>query len=237
MSQTICITGANRGIGLDLVKAFLKHGHRVIAGARDLENAAGLHTLRDEFSDFLIPCRMNLNDHDSVQTTFSELAEAVSGIDLLINNAAILPEEGNESFMDLDLKWFGQAFDTNVMGTAAVTRSALPLLKKANHPCIVNISSEAGLITPKSGYSYYCYGPSKAALNMLTRTLAEELRPEGISVVAISPGWVQTEMGGPHAQITTEESAQALYETTIGLSLEESGKFMRRDGSSIGIEW
>ncbi len=111
-------------------------------------------------------------------------------LDVLINNAAIFPGNGHETLESLDLEWFDDAFATNVTGVAAVTRAFLPLLRRSKHPRIVNLSSGAGSISEKTDALYYPYSASKAALNMLTRTMANEFREAGITVTAISPGCV-----------------------------------------------
>src|SRR4029077_5790488 len=152
------------------------------------------------------------------------------GLDLLVNNAAIFPGTGDEPFELLDPESFNEAFDCNVTGVARVTRAFLPHLRKSANARIVNISSGAGSIAEKEDSSYYPYSVSKAALNMLTRALAAELRSSGIVMTAISPGWVRTEMGGPGAPLTPQESASSLVGTMAGLTIEQTGKFLGRDG-------
>jgi len=237
MSETVLITGTNRGIGLELVREFLKHDYHVMATCRHPGTARELTTIADTSPDALTVIQMELTDPDSVEAALYEISTRVKHLDILINNAGVFPEEGNESFLDLNLDWFDDAFRTNVTGTARVIRAALPLLRKAGNPRIANISSGAGSISDKNDSLRYCYGTSKAALNMFTRTLAAELKLEGIPVVAISPGWVQTDMGGPQAQITPGESAATLFETTTGLHLNQTGTFMGRDGNSTGYDW
>jgi len=156
---------------------------------------------------------------------------------VLVNNAAIFPGEGAERLEDLDLAWFGEAVETNVTGPARVTRALLPLLRKGIHPRVVNISSGAGSISDKEDYDYYPYSVSKAALNMLTRAMAAEFRSEGIVVTALSPGWVQTEMGGANAPLTPDQSARSLCATIQKLTLADTGKFLGRDGLPGDYAW
>ncbi len=124
---------------------------------------------------------------------------------------------------------FNQAFDTNVVGVARVTRAFLPHLKRSAHARIANISSGAGSLSEKEDFDYYPYSVSKAALNMLTRALAAEFRSSGIVITAISPGWVKTRMGGPNAPLSPRESARSLFKTISGLTMDQSGKFLGRD--------
>jgi NAD(P)-dependent dehydrogenase (short-subunit alcohol dehydrogenase family) len=158
-------------------------------------------------------------------------------LDALVNNAGVFPEEGNERLEDLPLALFEEAFSVNVVGVARVTRAFLPLLGAAVHPRVVNISSLAGSIARKEDARHYCYSASKAALNMLTRTMAAELHPRGITVVAVTPGWVRTELGGPQAPLSAEESARSLGRTIERISPQDAGHFFDRDGSRGTVAW
>jgi NAD(P)-dependent dehydrogenase (short-subunit alcohol dehydrogenase family) len=120
---------------------------------------------------------------------------------------------------------------------ARVTRVFLPLLTRSSHPRVVNISSLAGSIATKEDSRHYCYSASKAALNMLTRAMAAELRPRGVTVVAVTPGWVKTEMGGPRAPLTVEESAASLAATIDRLTHHDAGHFLDRDGRKDVASW
>ncbi|HVE16935.1 MAG TPA: SDR family NAD(P)-dependent oxidoreductase, partial [Chthoniobacterales bacterium] len=167
----------------------------------------------------------------------AQVSRAAGALDILVNNAAIFPGEGNERLHELDLSWFSEAVETNVAGVARVTRDFLPLLRKGASPRVVNISSGAGSISDKDDYAYYPYSVSKAALNMLTRAMAAEFRPDGIVVTAVSPGWVKTEMGGENAPLTVDESAGSLYATITGLTMKDTSSFLDRDGSRSGYDW
>ena len=151
-------------------------------------------------------------------------------LDVLVNNAAIFPGEGDEPFERVDPEWFNEAFDCNVTGVARMTRAFLPHLKNSANARVANISSGAGSISEKEDFAYYPYSVSKAALNMLTRALSAEFRSKGIVMAAISPGWVKTEMGGPNAPLTPHESARTLFQTITGLTMEQTGKFLGRNG-------
>ena len=195
--SSVLITGANRGIGLALVKEFLKQGNRVIATARQPDKADELNALSKTYHEpnyTVIP--MDVTNADSVNQAYSKIAQSFSSLDILINNAGVNPDVKDEKFEDMDIAHFEMAFDVNVVGVARVSRSLLPLLRKGNEPRIINISSGAGSIAIKTNFKLYSYSTSKAALNMFTRALAAELKPEEIIVVALSPGWVRTDMGG-----------------------------------------
>jgi len=235
---TVLITGSNRGIGLALVREFLEQGDRVAATARNPEKSSQLQELAREFGDNLLVAAMDVADGKSVERVRDQVAEKWGSLDALVNNAGIFPERGDESLLELDLKHFEAAFDVNVVGTARVCQAFLPLLRKGGEVrSIVNISSGAGSITDKTDSRYYCYSASKAALNQFSRALAAELKPEGIIVVPITPGWVKTEMGGDNAELTPEQSAVSLVKTIKKLAPRQAGQFLDRHGRSGVYNW
>ena len=237
MAQAILITGASRGIGLALTAELLNAGHRVLAAARDPAGASDLEKLRAAHGAALEVIGMDVTSQDSVTAAAARVATLAPGLDILVNNAAVFPEEGDESIFDMDLQHFRDAYETNVIGTIHVTRAFVPLLERGENPRIVNISSGAGSVTAKTDYGYYAYAASKAALNMLTRGLAAEFRPRGICVVAMTPGWVKTEMGGPNAPLRPEESARAIARTITTLTMDKSSLFIERTGSEVKYGW
>lgn len=237
-SPTVLITGASRGIGLALARELAAGGWTVLAGARHPSSAHELQAVSREASPGTVTVLpLDVRDDASVQAAAAEAAGRVRVLDVLVNNAGALPEQGDEALEDLALECFEEAFAVNVVGVARVTRLFLPLLGRARHPRVVNISSRMGSIAGKEDASLYCYSASKAALNMLTRSMAAELRPRGISVVAVTPGWVRTEIGGPEAPLSVEESARSLAATIGRISPKESGQFLDRDGRAGAAAW
>jgi len=237
MAQTILITGANRGIGLALTRELLGLGHTVVAACRNPGAAQELKDMEAVNRDAIRIVHLDLTSDGSVRDAVEATAACIPRLDVLVNNAAVFPEEGNESIEAIDLAHFGAAFDTNVTGTIRVTRAFLPLLEKSKAPRIVNISSGAGSVSDKEDFGYYAYSASKAALNMVTRAMAAELKPRRICVVALSPGWVKTEMGGPNAPLTPEESAHSIAATLLDLPLERTSSFLDRDGDANEYGW
>jgi len=236
MGQTIFISGANRGIGLALTAELLKGGHQVIAGARKPEQAAELERLRKRHGQALDVVKLDVNDERTIEAAAKSKALA-EGLDVLVNNAAVFPEEGDESIFDMNLDHFREAFETNVLGVIRVTRAFVPLLERGKNPRIVNISSGAGSVAGKDDHGYYAYSASKAALNMVTRALAAEFRARGICVVAMTPGWVKTEMGGTNAPLSPEESARAMAKTITALTMDKSSRFIERTGGEVKYGW
>ena len=236
--SAVLITGASRGIGLALASELARRGWRVMAGARDPAGAHGLRAAAQSAapgSIEILPLDV-CSDH-SVRSAAEEAASKLRAIDVLVNNAGVLPEEGNETLEELPLERFAEAFAVNVVGVARVTRAFLPLLTAAPHPRVVNMSSRAGSVSQKEDSRHYCYSASKAALNMLTRAMAAELRPRGVTVVAVTPGWVKTEMGGPQAPLTVAESAVSLAATIDRVTPGDAGRFLDRDGNRETTAW
>lgn len=236
--SSVLITGANRGIGLALVKEFINHGDRVIATARQPDKADGLIALSETYHEpdyTIIP--MDITNADSVNQAFAKIAQSFPSLDILVNNAGLNPDTKDERFEAMDLTHFEVAFEVNVVGTARATRVFLPLIRKSDEPRIINISSGAGSISEKVNFKLYSYSTSKAALNMFTRALAAELKPEEIVVAALSPGWVRTAMGGDDAEISPEESANCIVNTAHRLTMDDSSQFFGRDGNRENYHW
>ncbi|HEX4086077.1 MAG TPA: SDR family oxidoreductase [Chthoniobacteraceae bacterium] len=233
MGQTILITGANRGIGLALATELLEKGHRVLAAARHPARAGALEKLRDRHKGALEILQMDVTSDESV----AKAAAGAPPLDILVNNAAVFPEEGDESIFAMDLEHFREAFETNVLGVVRVSRAFFPRLEMGNDPRIVNISSGAGSVAGKDDSSYYAYSASKAALNMVTRAMAAEFRGRGVCVVAMTPGWVRTDMGGSDAPLSPGESATAIAKTITALTMEKSSHFIDRTGAEVSYGW
>jgi len=232
------VTGASRGIGLALVQELAAGGWQVFAGVRDPASAGELSKASRASSPGAIDLLpLDVARDESVLAAAAEVARRGMVVDVLVNNAGVFPEEGKESLEELPLRFFGEAFDVNVVGVARVARAFLPLLERATHPRVINMSSRAGSIATKEDHRYYAYSVSKAALNMLTRAMAAEWRARGITVVAVTPGWVRTAMGGEQAPLTAEESARSLAVTIGRLGPEDAGQFLDREGRRGAVPW
>jgi NAD(P)-dependent dehydrogenase (short-subunit alcohol dehydrogenase family) len=236
--QNILITGCSRGIGLALVREMAARGWRVLAGARHPAAAHALQAVAQNATPGSVDIlALDVRHDESVRAAAEEAMAKVRSLDVLVNNAGVFPENGSEPLEQLPLECFEEAFAVNVVGVARVTRMFLPLLTRAAHPRVVNMSSLAGSIGEKEDARHYCYSSSKAALNMLTRAMAAELRPRGITVVAVTPGWVKTELGGPQAPLSVEESASSLAATIDRLTHHDAGHFLDRDGKKGVAAW
>ena len=222
-ARTVLITGANRGIGLELARQYSAAGWRVIGTARKPEAAQDLAALGVEV------VQLDVTDPSSTERLSQELGERP--VDLLINNAGILPMMSTLGEIDMDD--YERAMDVNVLGPVRVTRTALPNLRFGQLKKIVNITSNLGSIAGNTSGGFYGYRESKAALNMFTRSLAAELGPEGFTCIVLHPGWVRTDMGGPNAPTTVQESVQGIRRVIEGLSRADNGTFRSFEGQQL----
>lgn len=233
MSDTVLITGANRGIGFALTRVFLSKGYVVLAGVRNPGSAKALSGLQTANPKSLHLLPLEVTSEASVKAAAEVAARIVDHLDILANNAGVSPPPHDAKLENLDLTTCEEAFRVNCMGPLRVSRAFLPLLRKSRNPRVSNTSSGAGSISGKDNGLFYAYGPSKAALNMISRTMAFEFKGEGITVVALDPGWVRTDLGGPNAWLAPEESAEAIAGTLESLTLERTGKFLYNDGKEL----
>jgi NAD(P)-dependent dehydrogenase (short-subunit alcohol dehydrogenase family) len=235
--ETVLITGANRGIGLALADALLRSGYAVVAGCRHPAAAERLQQLATTRSGQIDVVALDVTSDEQVCAAAAKVRETRDRLDVIVNNAGLMPEQGHESIADLPLEHFRAAFETNVLGCVRVIRAFLASLRRGNRPRILNVSSGLGSISGKDDASYYAYATSKAALNMLTRSIAFELLPEGITTVAISPGWVRTDMGGQDAELSPEDSADSLVHAIGAIGPELSGHLLDRNGKPDEYHW
>lgn len=222
--KQVLITGANRGVGLELARLLLARGERVIATCRQPEQAGTLQQWAEEFGEQLLVVALDVTDDASVQVARAGLEGAVDRLDMLINNAGILIK--TEILSTFDAAIMQRTMDVNVVGVMRVTTQFLDLLRLGHEPKLINISSQLGSLQKmRPGWGRYSYNSSKAALNMVTRMLAFDLQEMGIAVRAIHPGWVQTDMGGAHAAVTTHDSAASILKLADDLTLANTGMF------------
>ena len=233
--ETVLITGANRGIGLALAEALLQNGFAVVAACRNPGAATRLQGLAQ--SGLVDVVLLDVTSDELVSAAVAKIREGRERLDVIVNNAGLMPENGHEPIADLPLAHLRSAFETNVIGCARVIRAFLPLLRGSNRPRILNISSGLGSISTKDDATYYAYSTSKAALNMLTRSISFELISAGIITVAISPGWVRTDMGGSDATLSPEESARSLVDAIQTIGPELNGHFLDRNGKPDVYPW
>lgn len=223
---TILITGANRGIGLELTKRYLDRGDRVLACCRDPKSAPGLDALAS--NDNLSVHEVRVADGDSV----AKLASSLKGqtIDVLLNNAGTPgPAPGDQSLMSMDFDGWAEAMAVNTMAPLRVLQALHENLKASDQAKAITITSQMGALD-LNWPVMYAYCSSKAAVNKVMRMASVELAKEEIAVGLIHPGHVKTDMGGPNAEIDTAESATGIMSVIDDLTLESTGTFAKWNG-------
>jgi NAD(P)-dependent dehydrogenase (short-subunit alcohol dehydrogenase family) len=226
--KRVLITGANRGIGLALVEKFVERGDRVFAGYRSLGNSPGLEDLATQYPNGIDLVQLDVIDQASIEKSVQLVKERVEGLDILINNAAI--HLGDEKLSEVESGELLELLQVNAVGPILVAQGFIHLLEQGDQPLIINISSEAGSVSKMNNFRGYGYYGSKAAENMYTRALAFDPETAGITVIAIHPGWVRTEMGGPEAPLSVSESAAGILKVIDGLTPQDNGKFFTWEG-------
>lgn len=225
MSKIALITGANKGIGFAAARGLAREGFHVFIAARDTQKAeeAALKIRSEGFdADFLT---LDVADEESIRAAALDFTERWEGLDVLVNNAAINLDDGR-GILDVPLSEWRQTFETNVLGVVAVTSAFWPLLMNSASPRVINVSSGAGRLYDME-HQMPSYSTSKTALNAVTRQFAG--LDKKVSVNAICPGWVKTDMGGPEAPRTPEQGASIIVHLAT-TDNPPSGKYMNEDG-------
>ena len=231
------VTGANRGLGLALVRALLARGDRVVATCRHPGKATELNRLAGEHPGRLRVLPLDVTDPKSHAELARELplvlddGDAPGGarLDLLVNNAGVL--HSGERFGRVGAANLEDSFRTNAMGPFLVAQALAPLLAEGAR--VANLSSVLGSIAGTTRFGTPSYDISKAAQNMATVLLAHALRERGVVVLALHPGWVQTEMGGKEATVAPEDAAAGLLRVIDGASPDDSGRFLDWRGAAL----
>ncbi len=224
----VLITGANRGIGLELATAYAKAGDRVFAFCRSPDGAGKLKELAVSSGGKVTVHAMDVGDGASI--TAGAAAVGDQPIDIIINNAGILG--GNPQTIDaIDFDAWMDAFKVMTIGPFRVVQTFLPNLRRSGNPKIMTVTSQLAASTWPFGTSY-AYSSAKAGVNKVMQTLALDLKNDKIAVSMIHPGWVKTDMGGAGADITPEESAAGIQKVIASLSMKDTGKFFKWNGDS-----
>jgi len=224
---TMLVTGANRGLGLEFAHQYAAEGWQVFAACRAPNVAKELQQITVESGGRIRVLQMDIADTASVRAAAAELKG--EAIDLLLNNAGV-GGPPNQRIGSLDYSAWTKVLDANTLGPMRVVEAFLDHVAKSRLKQIVTITSGMGSLADNTSGGSYAYRSSKAAVNMVMKSLAIELAPRGITCVVMNPGWVRTDMGGPRGKLSPAESIKALRSVIAALRPEDSGKFLNYTG-------
>ena len=228
-NPTILITGANRGIGLKLSEQFAQDGWQVLACCRNPADARELQDLSER--------GLAIEVHALDVTNYEQMADLAGQlgnrpIDILLSNAGIYGSKG-VGFGEIDAEEWRQVLEVNTIAPLMLVQAFVRQVSASQQKLVAVISSKVGSIADNSSGGSYIYRSSKTAVNQVVKSLSIDLADRGISVISLHPGWVQTEMGGPNAEISTDASVSGLKNILQSAGLDQNGQFIEYDGSSI----
>ncbi len=229
--STVLITGANRGLGLEFVRQYAAMGWQVLATCRTPEKAELLSQLAMEYPQVKL-IKLDVTSEDEINLLATQLIG--QAIDHLILNAGVLGEDCAKLGEMTQAKWL-EVLTINTVAPALLIQALQDNVAASEHKTIVGISTRVASLGDNSSGNMYSYRTSKAALNQILVSAAQNLRDQAVKTLAIHPGWVQTDMGGDSATFTPQESVAGIISVAQNLTLEESGSFRVFDGSTI--EW
>jgi NAD(P)-dependent dehydrogenase (short-subunit alcohol dehydrogenase family) len=229
MARIALVTGGNRGIGRELVAQLSAAGDTALLGARNVVGAREVATALADTAGRVEIVPLDVADPAGIARAARHVTNAHGRLDVLVNNAAI-HYDTRQRGVDADLAVVREALETNLLGAWRVTQAFLPLLRRSARPRLVNVSSESGSLASMGGGTP-AYSVSKAALNALTRVLADELRGDGVLVNAVCPGWTATDMGGRGGRPVADGAASVMWAVDLPDDGPTGGFF--RDGERV----
>ena len=229
--QRCLVTGANRGLGLEFTRQLLGRGARVLACCRDPEHAGELQSLQQSHPDALSVHALDVADAQAIAALPAAAAKHLQRVDLLVNNAGVLVS--GERFGNVEAEALMHSFAVNAAAPLLITQALSPLLLRGHKPRVLCVSTQLASISQASNFRTLSYAMSKAALNMAVKRLAAELGARGIVVMALHPGWAQTDMGGKDATLPVRKSVEAMLEIIERAGVEDGGTFVAYDGAAL----
>lgn len=227
---TVLVTGANRGLGLEFCRQYASEGWRVLACCRTPQAAAELTDLAGRFPQVSV---FALDVADFMQ--IEQLAEQLrnTSIDVLINNAGVYGDSQERGVGQLDYSTWTKTITVNAQAPVKMAEAFLPHLKRGDKKLLIAISSLMGSIADNSSGGSIIYRSSKAALNAAMKSIAIDLKEQAVGVLIFHPGWVKTDMGGSNAPLEATQSVAGMRQAISAFSLEQSGSFVKYDGTSL----
>lgn len=227
MTGTILITGANRGIGLELASQYAADGWQVLACCRQPERAQGLQKIAETAGGRLSIHALEVTDQDRIRALAGELAD--QAIDILFNSAGVRGGD-HQALDDIDVDNWLQTLRVNTIAPLLMAQAFVPLVARSRRRIVAIMGSTMGSIAENASGGEYIYRTTKAAVHMVGRSLAADLRSQSIISVLLHPGWVRTDMGGIHAPVSPAESVAGLRRVLERLQLKDSGRFFDFQG-------
>jgi NAD(P)-dependent dehydrogenase (short-subunit alcohol dehydrogenase family) len=226
----ILITGASRGIGLEMVRYGMDKGWEVIACCRHPQQAENLLSMAQLSNGRVSVYVADMTELATIQALAYELRNET--IDMLINNAGTYGSDRN-SFGQVDEHDWVETLKVNTIAPLKMSEAFIEQLSMGQHKVIACLSSKMGSMEDNTSGGSYIYRSSKAALNAVVKSMSIDLAEKNIKCVVLHPGWVKTDMGGPNAEITSKESVSNIFETLLSLTEDDSGRFIDIDGTDI----
>ncbi len=237
MKRVACVTGADRGLGLSLVRSMLAKQFTVFAG-QYMKESEELKALKEQYPEQLELIPLDISNKDNVKQAARAIASKTGYVDIIINNAGIIHSADDATMLvDMDDEGMAEIYNVNTLGALRVSNALMGLLLQSKDELIVNISSEAGSIGRNKRINMYGYCMSKAALNMQSSLKHNHLKTLGGQVMVFHPGWMQTYMHGQkneQADISPEASAGQIVNLVLEYKkyLGEEPAYLDLDGSS-----
>lgn len=229
--NTVLITGANRGIGLEFARQYAADGWQVVACCRQPQQAEALNRLADQYQDRFSIHRLDVRELTEIDQLSHKLQDLP--IDILINNAGVYPHAQNGEFGHISYDDWMEAFRVNTFAPLKMVEALVEQIACSQLKIVATITSKMGSIADNQRGGSYIYRSSKAAVNMVVKSLAVDLQPRGIIAVLLHPGWVQTDMGGRDALISTKQSVTGMKSILDRVTHSDTGKFIAYDGQHI----
>ena len=225
----VVITGANRGLGLGFVTNYLGKNVNVVSTTRDIKSSRKLLALKERFPDNLEIFELDLLKESAGDSLANFLGERP--IDILINNAGV--GSTNQHFEAVSPKPWLEVLKVNLIAPLMITQSIINNVKKGSDKKIYFLSSQLGSIGDNASGGMYIYRSSKTGLNQVVKSLSVDLKPQGITVVSLHPGWVKTDMGGPNAPVSIDESIEGMTQVIHTTDIRDTGRFLNYDGKEL----